>query len=391
MSRRPRLPALCAAALLATLLTGCASTTLEAYQGDYGAQFQMYVKNAALQPDGRLADPVRAEYWLQQMVAQRAEFHSLYAAGLLDGRFGHIDEARALAEAQAAPLSNKNAQEMLASVAKLKDATAKDFPAWQALYAETRPLCPDRYPRRGSPLDGTLAMARHGARYDPLPDAIQPGMANVHAYLLLVQTCPFSLAEQLDDPKVYAVRADWYGNTVTAEPKKATALRALAQRRFPATGMPAATADAQSLAQVREDILARYRALYAAHLADADQKVTAECTEALLPVADAVSDKRYADLVKVADQAAASACGSGFGHAMADADADLGLSHDGNPIAAITRGIAFLKDDSYDADMEDGAIANILASMDALGSWIALDDLVTTLKVRYPEIQPLKL
>lgn len=392
MRRSRRVPARCTAALLAAMLAGCASTALDAYQGDYGAQAEMYVKNATLQPDGRLTDPIRAEYWLQQMVQQRADYYGLYAAALMDGRFGHIDEAQALTEAQAAPSSgNPTAQDILDSVAKLRDAAAKDFPAWQALYAETRPLCPDRYPQHGSELDATLAMARHGARYDLLPDAIEPGMANVHAYLLLAETCPFSLVEQLDDPKVYAAYADWSSRSIVSNAKQGAAARALMAERFPAAGVVAPSSAAESIAAVREDVLLHYLPVFTPHDPGAKTQPTAECYEALLPVHDALDGKDYADLVALAEKAATDACHADYGRAMADRYAALGLSLEGKEIEGIARDLALLKTDTYDAPLEKETLANMFEAMNRQGSWATLDDLVTTLKTRYPAIKPLKL
>ncbi len=381
--------ALLAASLCAT--AGCVATALDASSGDYGAQAEMYLKDSALGPDGRLVDPAGAEHWLQQMAQQRVEYHDLYALALMDGRFGHIDEAKALTEARAGLQSSAVAQGILDTVAKLEASEAKDFPAWQRLYAETRPLCPDRYPGPASALDTTLAAARGSGRYDLLPDAIQPGMANVHAYLKFVQNCPFTLVEQLDDPHVYAVYADWYDGPIVAEPKKAAALRALAHARFPDAGTPAVAADEESLGAVRGDILLRYFPLYTPQLQDADTEVKAECAESLLPINDALREKRYTDLVTLADQAAKSTCSSGYERAVADRFAVAGLSHGGQEIAAIVRGLALLKNDTYDADIEKSVIADMFLSMEAQGSWTALDDLVATLKARYPAIQTLKL
>ncbi|MGH8372608.1 MAG: hypothetical protein ACRETO_07745 [Gammaproteobacteria bacterium] len=378
-------------ALLA--LSACTSveTRHDAQQGNVYAQMAMY-QDALHARRGGKPDLPQAEHWFAAIAQQDVQFRSIYANYLIFGRFGHIDEDAALKMARSAPQNDEIAQRTTVILTSLRQMVSDDFPYWQKLYAETRPLCPDRYPGADTPANGALKKSNSVFNFGLLPDSIQPGMKNLHAYIMLVRNCPFTLTEHLNDPRVYLAASDWYRTPVWSEKAFAGEMLSYAANRFPVDSKSmfnGAVADPKSIAEIRLYLLKKYNPLYYVGLDKSKKQFTADCYIAVANIKDQFQAKKFEDVVKAVDAAQQGACKGGYQQAFLEQSAIFSLMHMKAYAQAYTRGLNALQEDTLEGDVDTEIVHLLTETVAQLQAWQDADPIIAAIKSRSPNMKGL--
>jgi hypothetical protein len=384
-------PAAAGLALAVLALSGCVPMTPEAraQSGDSNEQIALWAQYDKRLPNGKRTDGAKAEHWFDVYSQHNLEYRGLYAEFLMRGHFDRFDEVRAMAAAQQAPQDNSFAKSIIDDVHKLKEAEAKEFASLQQLYAEARPLCPDHYLKSVSAVDARLIDSAD-AGFSLLPDTLAADDPNRHAYLRLVSTCPFLLAEHLKDPQAYAVLADWYAGPSLNDQDSADAIRAVALKRLPpAPAAPAAKpvpVNPEKVANVRAWMLGRFHVLYAAKLTDAQKTRSADCYQAALQMNDFMRAKQYTEAAASGQGALTTACADGYGHAYIGVLVATSQFEAGSYAAATKQALDTLQGGGYDDVIEAQLIKIVEGGMVKQKSWGDFDAMVKVLKDRFHDL-----
>lgn len=393
MKRRIDVLVRVATGVLLLAISACASvqTRYDAQQGDVYAQLSMYM-DALHAGRGGKPDLPQAEHWLAAIAKQDVQYRARYASYLLTGRFGHIDEAAALNMALSAPRNDKTAQAIIAQLSALQINVAVDFPYWQKVYAETRPLCPDKDPGADTPANELLRVSRSAFDFALLPDSIQPGMNNLHAYIMLARQCPFTTTEQLNDPAAYRALSDWFKSTVWDQKEFANQILSYAAKRFPADSKSRSTtavADPKGIALVRFYLLGRYKDLYSVSIDESGNRLTADCYIAAADIKDQFEAKKFADAVKAVHAAQQGVCKGGYQKMFLEPYAIMSLNNMNAYGLAYTRGLNALREGPLEGDVGPGIVHLLEMDVSQLKAWQDVDQIIAALQSSAPDMKGL--